>query len=94
MAYRVLKRTFALDDEYVEDLKADLIDAKRLAVDEEGKVLVWVGGTTPSSAVNQSSPSLEKPQDQQSGHGAGSGVRPLDRSSARSRAPSVDRDVL
>src|SRR5262249_44053148 len=40
---RVLKRQFALDDEYIEDLKADLIDAKRLAVDEEGKVLVWTG---------------------------------------------------
>jgi class 3 adenylate cyclase/predicted ATPase len=43
VAYRVLKRRFALDEEYIEDLKADLIDAKRLAVDEEGKVLVWVG---------------------------------------------------
>jgi len=43
VAYRVLKRQFALDDEYIEDLKADLIDAKRLAVDEEGKVLVWTG---------------------------------------------------
>jgi hypothetical protein len=44
VAYRVLKRRFALDDEYVEDLKADLIDAKQLARDEEGKVLVWSGG--------------------------------------------------
>ena len=44
VAYRVLKRTFALDDEYVEDLKADLIDAKRLALDKEGKVLVWSAG--------------------------------------------------
>ena len=43
VAYRVLKRRFALDDEYIEDLKADLIDAKRLAVDEDSKVLVWVG---------------------------------------------------
>lgn len=43
VAYRVLKRRFALDDEYVEDIKADLIDAKRVAVDEDGKVLVWVG---------------------------------------------------
>jgi hypothetical protein len=42
VAYRVLKRRFALDDEYIEDLKADLIDAKRLAADEDGKVLVWV----------------------------------------------------
>ncbi|MBI3796326.1 MAG: AAA family ATPase, partial [Deltaproteobacteria bacterium] len=54
VAYRVLKRQFALDDEYLEDLKADLIDAKRLAVDEDGKVLVWTGNThpplTPSSS--------------------------------------------
>jgi hypothetical protein len=44
VAYRVLKRRFGLDDEYVEDLKADLIKAKRLARDEEGEVLVWTGG--------------------------------------------------
>ena len=43
VSYRALKRRFALDDEYIEDLKAELIDAKRLAVDEGGKVLVWVG---------------------------------------------------
>src|SRR5262249_9175993 len=48
VAYRVLKRRFALDEGDIEDLKADLLDAKRLAVDEEGKVLVWVGaGTAP-----------------------------------------------
>ena len=47
VAYRVLKRRFALDDEYIEDLKADLIDAKRLAIDEDGKVLVWTGSTHP-----------------------------------------------
>ncbi len=44
VSYRALKRQFALDDEYLEDLKAELIDAKRLAVDEDGKVLVWVRG--------------------------------------------------
>jgi hypothetical protein len=49
VAYRSLKRRFALDDEYLEDLKADLIDAKRLAVDEEGKVLVWLGVSPVSS---------------------------------------------
>ncbi len=27
VAYRVLKRRFSIDDEYIEDLKADLIDA-------------------------------------------------------------------
>jgi class 3 adenylate cyclase len=42
-AYRALKRRFELDDEYLEDLKAELIDAEHIAVDEDGKVLVWVG---------------------------------------------------
>ena len=44
VAYRVLKRRFELDDEDIEDIKADLIEAKRLARDEDGKVLVWLDG--------------------------------------------------
>jgi hypothetical protein len=44
LAYRVLKRRLQLDDDVLEDLKDDLIYAKKLAVDEEGKVLVWTGG--------------------------------------------------
>jgi len=40
MAYGALKRRFALDDAYLEDLKAEIIDAQRLAVDEDGRVLV------------------------------------------------------
>jgi hypothetical protein len=51
VAYRILKRRFALTDDDLEDLKADLIDAKRLAVDEEGKVLVWVGASPVSSST-------------------------------------------
>jgi hypothetical protein len=43
VSYRALKRRFDIDDEYLEDLKAELIDAKRVAQDEDGKVLVWVG---------------------------------------------------
>jgi class 3 adenylate cyclase/tetratricopeptide (TPR) repeat protein len=47
VAYRTLKRQFQLDDDALEDLKTELIKAQRLAVDEEGEVLVWTGG--PSS---------------------------------------------
>ncbi len=43
VAYRALKREFSLDDEALEDLKAELIDAQRVATDEDGKVLVWTG---------------------------------------------------
>ena len=57
VAYRILKRRFALDDNDLEDLKADLIDARRVAVDEEGKVLVWTGGTT----VVSSQPPIPNP---------------------------------
>ena len=41
--YRVLKRRFDLDDDYIEDLKIDLTEAKRLAVDENDRILVWIG---------------------------------------------------
>ncbi|MGE0825311.1 MAG: adenylate/guanylate cyclase domain-containing protein [Candidatus Binatia bacterium] len=43
VAYRALKLRFQLDDEYLEGIKDELIDAERVAVDEDGKVLVWVG---------------------------------------------------
>jgi hypothetical protein len=43
ISYRALKRRFALDDDYLEDLKAELIDAQQVAVDEDGKELVWTG---------------------------------------------------
>ncbi len=45
VTYRALKRRFALDDDYLEDLKGEIIKAKRLAVDEDGEVLVWVGAS-------------------------------------------------
>ena len=43
LTYGALKRQFQLDDEYLADLKAELIDGQRVAVDEDGKVLVWAG---------------------------------------------------
>jgi class 3 adenylate cyclase len=50
VSYRGLKRRFALDDEYLEDLKEKLIGAKRLAADEGGRFLVWTGDQEPVSA--------------------------------------------
>src|SRR5215470_15075280 len=50
VAYRMLKRQFQLDDEAVEDLKTELVKAQRLAVDEDGEVLVWSGGSSMASA--------------------------------------------
>src|SRR5262245_55578531 len=55
VAYRALKRRFEFDDEYLEDLKAELIDAEQVAYDEDGKVLVWSGegGPVQTSTVVQ-----------------------------------------
>lgn len=49
VSYRALKRRFNLDDDYLDDLKAEIIKAKKLAVDEDGEVLVWVGVSQVSS---------------------------------------------
>src|SRR5713101_7071953 len=65
VAYRALKRRFELDDEYLEDLKAELIDAEHVAHDEDGKVLVWVGASpVPGSRfqVSSSQPPTPGPQ--------------------------------
>src|SRR6266704_7080949 len=43
VTYRALQRQFDLDEAYLEDLKAEIIEAQQLAVDEGGRVLVWTG---------------------------------------------------
>src|SRR4029450_4172604 len=43
LAYRMLKLQFQLDDEQLEALKEELIEVKELAVDKDGKMLVWTG---------------------------------------------------
>jgi len=52
VSYRALKRRFGLDDDYLEDIKDELIYAKKLAVDEDNRVLVWTRGadTTPTAS--------------------------------------------
>src|SRR5512145_2715248 len=49
LTYGTLKRQFQLDDAALDDLKDELIVGQRLAVDEEGRVLVWTGGTSSAS---------------------------------------------
>ena len=67
VTYRALKRRFDLDEEYLADLTAEIIEAKRLAVDEDGKVLVWVGEhpvvSSQSSVLSPqpSAPSIQPP---------------------------------
>src|SRR5215813_822491 len=50
LSYRALKRQFALDDAYLEDLKLELIKVQQLAIDQDGEMLVWTGEAGTKSA--------------------------------------------
>src|SRR5713101_4138829 len=66
VSYRALKRRFDLDDEYLEDLKDEIIKAKRLAMDEEGSVLVWTGDAQTVTARSDQRPHQTAAQEQRS----------------------------
>src|SRR5262245_53709502 len=64
VTYRSLKRRFNLDDEYLEDLKGELIRAEGVAADENGDVLVWIGESKDETAkLSTSSGASPKPLD-------------------------------
>ena len=61
VSYRALKRQFDLDDAYLADLKAEIIDVHQLAVDQDGTMLVWTGATTTPSQSPAASPQSRSP---------------------------------
>src|SRR5215813_9953902 len=61
VSYPALKIRFSLDDEYLEALKAEIIEAQQLATDENGRVLVWTGDTANGQEV-VSQPAQPTPQ--------------------------------
>jgi TOMM system kinase/cyclase fusion protein len=65
VTYRTLKRQFNLDDDALEDLKAEIIKAQRLGVDEDGEVLVWTGGAAAITAPVPTPPQRVQPPDTQ-----------------------------
>jgi hypothetical protein len=60
VSYRALKREFDLDDDYIADLKEEIIKARRLAIDEDGAVLVWTGKGTEEEPENRGIGESEK----------------------------------
>src|SRR5215831_9845148 len=55
VTYRALKVQFHLDDEALEALKEELIEAQQLARDEHGRLLIWTGNADLSSSAPPSS---------------------------------------
>jgi len=58
VSYRALRRRFGLDEEYLADLKVEIIQAKQLATDEDDTILVWTGEATPTSVSTLERPPL------------------------------------
>src|SRR5262249_32581075 len=58
LSYRALTVQFELDDDCLDLLKEELIDIQHVARDQDGRMLVWAGGTEipPVSASATSSP--------------------------------------
>ena len=79
ISYRALQRRFDLDDAYLDDVKVELIEAKQLARDENGRILVWAAqaATTAPPPIAQEGPPGSLP-----------GVQTLQEASAHV-APSV-----
>ena len=48
VSYRALKIQFHLDDEALEALKEELIEVHHLAVDQDGRMLVWASAASPT----------------------------------------------
>jgi len=51
VTYRALKVQFHLDEEALEALKEELIEAQQLARDEHGRLLIWTGNADLSSSL-------------------------------------------
>ena len=60
LPYRTLKRQFNLEDEALEDLSVELIKGQRLAKDEDGEVLVWMGEVLAPTRTPQPETDKEK----------------------------------
>src|SRR5262245_34902710 len=51
LTYRTLQLQFQLDEAHLEVLKDELIYGQRVAVDEDGRVLIWSGDAVPASVT-------------------------------------------
>ena len=61
LTYRAIKRQFGLDNDFLEDLKTEIIQGQRVAIDEGGELLVWTGDadTTPVPPQKQGADQIQ-----------------------------------
>jgi predicted ATPase/class 3 adenylate cyclase len=61
LSYRIVQRQFALDDAALADVKFELIDIQEVAVDKDGKMLVWKTESTAAGPITSPLPPLPSP---------------------------------
>src|SRR5215468_6726406 len=88
VSYRALQRQFQLDDAYLQDLTAEIVEVLQLAVDQDHTMLVWMGGPSAPAPVSPPPPSTQ-PADPQT-------LQPTLRAPAPSvqHAPEAERRQL
>src|SRR5215467_6202893 len=89
VSYRALKMQFTLSDDGIEALKDELIYAKKQAVDEDNRVLVWTGngeGTAEAPSPPPQAIPSPLPQDTSSVQPTSPGIT--------SRTPEAERRQL
>ena len=92
VTYSALKRQFNLDDAFLEDLKEELLYGQRLAVEEDGRVLVWIGRCEYTPRLDNPGSTAAGKRRQRTAH---TGSIPDDwRSPLRRRTPPADGAVL
>src|SRR5215468_3813751 len=52
VSYRALQRQFQLDDAYLQDLTAEIVEVLQLAVDQDHTMLVWTGSSSVPAPVS------------------------------------------
>jgi class 3 adenylate cyclase/predicted ATPase len=65
VSYRALQRQFQLDDAYLQDLTAEIVEVLQLAVDQDHTLLVWTGGPSAPAPVSPPPPQMSPPDAQE-----------------------------
>jgi predicted ATPase/class 3 adenylate cyclase len=61
VSYRAIKRQFGLDDAYLEDLKFEIIEVHKVAIDQDQMILVWTGKPEDSQELTRRTDLRRKP---------------------------------
>ena len=64
VSYRALQRQLQLDDAYLQDLTAEIVEVLQLAVDHDHTMLVWTGGPSAPAPLSPPTPSMSPPEAQ------------------------------